>query len=62
MGNLVLTRRIGEKLMINDDKGEVNVVVSIMGVRGSQVKISIMAPDNVAIDREEIYNLKNNIG
>ncbi len=48
---LILTRRIGEKLMIGDD-----IAVSILGVKGNQVRIGVQAPDDVAIHREEIYD------
>jgi carbon storage regulator len=47
---LILTRRIGEKLMIGDD-----IAVSILGVKGNQVRIGVQAPDHVAVHREEIY-------
>ena len=47
---LILTRRIGEKLRIGDD-----VEVVVLGAKGSQVRIGIAAPDDVAIHREEIY-------
>ena len=47
---LILTRRVGESLMIGD---EVNVTV--LGVKGSQVRIGVDAPKEVAVHREEIY-------
>lgn len=47
---LILTRRIGEKLMIGDD-----ISVTILGVKGNQVRIGVHAPEDVAIHREEIY-------
>ena len=47
---LILTRRVGEKLMIGDD-----VSVVILGVKGNQVRIGVHAPDDVEIHREEIY-------
>ncbi len=47
---LILTRRIGETLMIGDD-----VSVTILGVKGNQVRIGINAPKSVAVHREEIY-------
>ena len=47
---LILTRRIGESLMIGD-----NVAVTVLGVKGSQVRIGIDAPREVAVHRQEIY-------
>lgn len=47
---LILTRRIGESLMIGDD-----VNVTVLGIRGNQVRIGVNAPKNVAVHREEIY-------
>ena len=47
---LVLTRRVGETLMIGDD-----VTITIMNVQGQQVRVGINAPKNVAVHREEIY-------
>ena len=47
---LVLTRRIGEKLIIGD-----NVTVTMLGVKGRQVRIGIDAPRDVTVHREEIY-------
>ncbi len=47
---LILTRKIGETIMIGDD-----VTVSDLGVRGSQVRVGINAPESVAVHREEIY-------
>lgn len=47
---LILTRRIGEKLMIGDD-----IAVSILGVKGNQVRIGVKAPDDISVHREEIY-------
>jgi carbon storage regulator len=48
---LILTRRVGEVLKIGDD-----VDVTILGVKGNQVRIGINAPKNVAVHREEIYS------
>ena len=47
---LVLTRRVGEKLVIGDD-----VTVTILGVKGIQVRIGITAPLEIQVHREEIY-------
>ena len=47
---LILTRRVGETLMIGDD-----VSVTVLGVKGNQVRIGITAPKDVAVHREEIY-------
>ncbi len=47
---LILTRRVGETLMIGDD-----VTVTVLGVKGNQVRIGVSAPKNVAVHREEIY-------
>jgi len=48
---LILTRRTGESLRIGDD-----VEVTVMAVNGSQVRIGIKAPRNIAVDREELRN------
>jgi carbon storage regulator len=49
---LILTRKVGEKLIIGDDS-EVTVVV--LGIAGNQVRIGIDAPKDIAVHREEIY-------
>ena len=48
---LILTRKIGESLIIGD--GEVRIAV--LGVRGHQVRLGVTAPRNVAVHRDEIY-------
>lgn len=48
---LILTRRIGETIMIGDD-----VVVTILNVKGNQTRVGIAAPANVSVHREEIYD------
>jgi len=47
---LILTRRVGETLVIGDD-----VTVTVLGVRGNQVRLGVNAPKDVAVHREEIY-------
>ncbi|MBS0591760.1 MAG: carbon storage regulator CsrA [Proteobacteria bacterium] len=47
---LILTRRVGETLMIGD-----SVSVTVLGVKGNQVRIGINAPKDVAVHREEIF-------
>jgi carbon storage regulator len=48
---LVLTRRVGEALMISDE-----IKVSVLGVKGNQVSIGVAAPKEVGVYREEVYN------
>jgi carbon storage regulator len=48
---LILTRRIGETLMIGGD-----VAITVLAVKGNQVRIGVKAPREVAVHREEIYD------
>ena len=47
---LILTRRVGETLMIGDD-----ITITVLGVKGNQVRVGVNAPREVAVHREEIY-------
>ncbi|HVE44313.1 MAG TPA: carbon storage regulator CsrA [Gammaproteobacteria bacterium] len=47
---LILTRRVGETIVIGD-----NVVVTVLGIKGNQVRIGVNAPKDVSVHREEIY-------
>ena len=47
---LILTRRVGETLVIGDE-----VTVTVLGVRGNQVRLGVNAPKDIAVHREEIY-------
>ena len=47
---LILTRRVGTSLMIGDD-----VTVTVLGVKGNQVRLGVTAPKDVEVHREEIY-------
>lgn len=47
---LILTRRVGESVMIGD-----NVTITVLGVKGNQVRVGVNAPRDVAVHREEIY-------
>ena len=47
---LILTRRIGETLIIGD-----NVTITVLGVKGNQVRLGVNAPKTVSVHREEIY-------
>ena len=48
---LILTRRIGENVIIGED-----IKVAILGVKGNQIRLGIEAPKNVSVHREEIYD------
>jgi carbon storage regulator len=47
---LILTRRVGEKLVIGE-----NVIVTVLGVKGNQIRIGIDAPSEIQVHREEIF-------
>ena len=47
---LILTRRVGETLMIGDE-----ITVTVLGVKGNQVRVGVNAPKDVAVHREEIF-------
>ena len=47
---LILTRRVGETVVIGDD-----IVVTVLGVKGNQVRVGVKAPRDVAVHREEIF-------
>jgi len=47
---LILTRRVGESVMIGDE-----VTVTVLGVKGNQVRLGVNAPKTVAVHREEIF-------
>ena len=48
---LILTRRVGETLTIGDD-----ITVTVLGVKGNQIRVGVAAPKSVAVHREEIYD------
>ena len=48
---LILTRRVGESLMIGDE-----VTVTVLGVKGSQVRIGVRAPEKIPVHREEVFS------
>lgn len=51
---LILTRRVGESLRIGDE-----VTVTVLGIKGSQVRIGVNAPKSVSVHREEVYDRIN---
>ena len=48
---LILTRRVGETIMVGDE-----VQVTVLGIKGNQIRIGINAPEEISVHREEIYN------
>lgn len=48
---LILTRRVGETLMVGED-----ITITVLGVKGNQVRVGINAPRDIAVHREEIFN------
>ena len=52
---LILTRRIGESVKINED-----ITVTVLGIKGNQIRIGIDAPKHVSVHREEIYQRMKN--
>jgi carbon storage regulator CsrA len=49
---LIITRRVGESVMIGDNA---EITVTILGVKGNQVRVGIGAPKSIAVHREEVY-------
>ncbi len=55
---LILTRKLGESIIVGDD-----VVITVLGVKGSQIRLGIDAPKHISVHREEIYlRIKNEKG
>lgn len=54
---LIVTRRVGESVMIGDE-----IVVTVLSVIGNRVRIGVAAPREVAVDREEVYDRKRRQG
>lgn len=55
MSNLILSRRIGEKVMMTDPNSGNIIEVTVVGINQNQVKMSFCAPREVTVDRFEIY-------
>lgn len=47
---LILSRRVSEQVIIQDD-----IIITVLGIKGNQVRLGIKAPDNVSVHREEIW-------
>ena len=56
-GNLILTRKIGERVIIGK-----NIIVEVTDIDGKQVRLSFNAPQDVSVDREELHERKQNKG
>lgn len=54
---LVLARRISESIVINGD-----IIITVLGIKGSQIRVGVTAPKNTEVDREEIYLKKQQNG
>jgi len=54
-GNLILTRKIGERVIIGK-----NIIVEVTDIDGKQVRLSFNAPQDVSVDREELHERKHN--
>lgn len=52
---LILTRRIGESIIIGEDANK--ITVTILGIRNNQVRVGIEAPQSISVHRQEIYEL-----
>ena len=56
MAMLILTRKVGESVMVGDD-----ITVTVLGVKGNQVRVGVKAPRDVSVHRKEIYERINNV-
>ncbi len=54
---LVLTRKVGEEIVIGD-----NIHVAVVGIRGDKVRIGVSAPKDVVVDRQEVHEKRQNLG
>ena len=53
---LILTRRVGETLVIDQGAGKPPITITVLGVKGNAVSIGTVAPKDVPVHRQEIYN------